>query len=86
MITTAVEALILVSYSAILQYTIESISGEVKNILYSGLTKYLTNTEWQIFWNTFQLHYSCCGSIQSTDWFQIAWISPITSSVALLKK
>lgn len=86
MIITAVEALILICYCVHLQYTLQIVSIEVKRILHAGLNKYLTNTTWRIFWNQFQQYYHCCGSSQNTDWFQIAWISPIVPSSSLIKK
>lgn len=86
-VATAVEAMVLISYCANLQFTLQTISGEIENILTSSLNKYSTNRAWQLFWDQFQQHYYCCGSSKNTDWFQTAWISPITlSSFSLLKK
>jgi len=86
-VATAVEAMVLISYCANLQFTLQTISGEIENILTSSLNKYSTNRDWQLFWDQFQQHYYCCGSSNNTDWFQTAWISPITlSSFSLLKK
>lgn len=86
MMVTAVEAIVLICYCNNLQYTLQSVSIEVKTILHTGLEKYLTNTAWHLFWNEFQQHYHCCGNFNSTDWFQTAWMSPILSSFFLLKK
>jgi len=84
---TAVEAVVLICYCANLQFTLQTISKEVENILTASLCKYATNRTWQLFWNQFQQHYHCCGSSQNTDWFQTAWVSPILlSSFSLLKK
>lgn len=86
-IITIVETIVVICYCVNLQFTLKVVSNEVKTILNAGLGKYLTNTTWKIFWNQFQQHYHCCGSSQSTDWFQTAWISPITlSSFTLLKR
>lgn len=86
MITTITESIILIGYCVILQCTLESIFKKVKEILHTGLINYATNTTWQVFWDTFQQHYHCCGNSQSIDWFKSAWISPIISSVIQLKK
>lgn len=87
MIITAIETMILIYYCGNLQYTLLTVSTEIEIILSASLAKYSTNREWRIFWNHFQKHYSCCGSLNSTDWFQTAWISPITlSTVSILKK
>ncbi|XP_003240277.1 uncharacterized protein LOC100574692 [Acyrthosiphon pisum] len=84
---TAVEAVVLICYCANLQYTLQTISGEVENILTASLCKYATNRNWRLFWNQFQQHYYCCGSSQNTDWYQTAWVSPVVlSSFSLLKK
>jgi len=86
-VITTVEAIVLISYCANLQFTLQIISGEVENILTASLNKYSTNRAWQLFWNQFQQHYYCCGSSKNTDWFQTAWVSPIIlSSFSLLKK
>lgn len=86
-VATAVEAMVLISYCANLQFTLQTISGEIENILTSSLNKYSTNRAWQLFWDQFQQHYYCCGSSKNTDWFQTAWVSPINlSSFSLLKK
>lgn len=86
-LVTIGEAIVVICYCVNLQYTLRTISEEVKTVLNDGLGKYLTNTSWQVFWNQFQQHYDCCGSSQSTDWFQTAWVSPITlSSFTLLKR
>jgi len=82
---TAIESIVLICYCGILQYTLEAISVEVKNILYTGLSKYLTNTTWKTFWNTFQQYYYCCGNSHCTDWFQTAWVSPNALSFSQLK-
>lgn len=87
MIIAAVEITVLIYYCANLQYTLLTVSTEMEIILSAGLAKYTTNKAWQLFWNHFQEHYSCCGSIKNTDWFQTPWVSPIAlSSVSLLKK
>lgn len=86
MITTIIESIILIGYCIILQYTLELISKKLKEILYTGLINYATNTTWQVFWDKFQQHYHCCGNSQSNDWFKSTWISPIISSVIQLKK
>lgn len=84
---TAVEAVVLICYCANLQFTLQTISGEVENILTTSLSKYATNRTWRLFWNQFQQKYHCCGSSQNTDWFQTAWVSPIAvTSFSLLKK
>lgn len=84
---TVIETMILIYYCGNLQYTLNSVSTEIEIILSAGVAKYSTNKAWQIFWNQFQEHYSCCGSLNSTDWFQTAWISPIKlSSISLIKK
>jgi len=84
---TAVEVVVLICYCANLQFTLQTISGEVENIMTASLCKYATNKTWRLFWNQFQQHYYCCGSTQNTDWFQTAWVSPIVfSSFSLLKK
>jgi len=86
MLVTAAEAIILICYCIHLQYTLQTVSTEVKTILHAGLNKYGTNIAWRVFWNQFQQYYRCCGSSQSTDWFQTAWASPITPSFPLVKK
>lgn len=86
MIVSALEVIVLICFCASLQYTLQTVSSEVKNILDTGLGRYSTNTAWLTFWDQFQQHYSCCGNLQSTDWFQTAWASPVLSSTCLLKK
>lgn len=86
MITTAVETIVLIIYCAILPNTLKCITLEIKNVLNAGLSKYTTNKAWKIFWNTFQQEYQCCGNVYSTDWFQTAWISPITLTIFQIKK
>jgi len=84
---TAIEAVVLICYSANLQFTLETISGEVENILTTSLSKYSTNRTWRLFWDQFQQHYNCCGSSQNTNWFQTPWVSPIVvTSFSILKK
>jgi len=84
---TAVEAVVLICYCANFQFTLQTISGEVENILTTSLGKYATNRTWRLFWDQFQQHYYCCGSSQNTNWFQTAWVSPITvTSFSILKK
>lgn len=82
-----IETTILIYYCGNLQYTLLTVSTEIEIILSAGLAKYSTNRAWHIFWNHFQEHYSCCGSLNSTDWFQTSWVSPVKLiSVSLLKK
>lgn len=78
MIVTAIEVIVLSCYCASLHYTLQTVSTDIKNILYTGLNKYSTNTSWRTFWNQFQSYYNCCGASKSIDWFQIDWISPIS--------
>lgn len=87
MAITAVETIVLICYCNTLQNTLQDVSSEVKNILLVGLDKYSTNIAWRTFWNQFQQHYYCCGISQSSDWFQIAWVSPmVLPSFSLIKK
>ncbi|XP_050424715.1 rod outer segment membrane protein 1 [Adelges cooleyi] len=77
LIISATEIFLLVFYCNSIYYTLQTVSKELNATLNDGLGRYYSNSEWQHFWDNFQQRYYCCGNMENTDWFQVAWVSPI---------